>query len=69
MTRREFYVEYYQRTDREFSDKYIWGHKQDRMKIWASMGGFGAPPSALFAEGTRFTLTAERRHFGLRQKR
>lgn len=33
MTRREFYVEYYQRTDREFSDKYIWGHKQ-REEAW-----------------------------------
>ena len=33
MTRREFYVEYYQRTDREFSDKYIWGHKQ-REETW-----------------------------------
>ena len=33
MTRREFYSEYYQRTDREFSDKYIWGYKQ-REEAW-----------------------------------
>lgn len=33
MKRRDFYVEYYQRTDRDFSDKYIWGHKQ-REEAW-----------------------------------